>query len=384
MNPSLLWLGAALFTWGIGEGMFFIFQPIYLQQLGADPIQIGRILGALGGVMTIVQIPAGHLSDRIGRRPMLIAAWLIGIAATLLMGFASNLNVYIIGILIYGFTAFVVSPLDSYVTAARGKWSVGRAITFISMTFNAGSVLGPITGGWIGDHFGLRTVFFISAGVFVLSAIVIWFIGSQPRDHHDPAAPPASLLTNRRYLGFLAVYFVVAFAAYVPQPLTPNFLQNQHGFSLSAIGQLGSIGGVGNTLLNFLLGQFDARSGFLSGQLGVAAFTLLLWRGTGYEWFALGYFLLGGFRVLRGLGVAQVRPFVHESQMGLAYGIAETVGSSTILLAPPLAGYLYARDPALMYPVGLGLIGLGLVVSLIFIPRSKRLPPEHVELAPDL
>jgi MFS family permease len=384
MNPSLLWLSAALFTWGIGEGMFLMFQPIYLQQLGADPIQIGAILGGFGAVMTMAHIPAGYLSDRIGRRPMLIAAWVIGIVAALLMALANNLIVFIIGMAIYGFTAFVVSPLDSYVTAARGNWSVARAITLISMTFNAGAVLGPITGGWVGDHFGLRTVYFISTGVFVISTIIMVFIAPQPRDHHDPENPPASLLTNRRYIGLLAILFAVAFATYVPQPLTPNFLRNQRGLSLSVIGELGSIGSLGNTVLNLLLGQFEARTGFILGQAGVAAFALLLWRGTGFGWFALGYFLLGGFRVLRGLGVAQVRPYVHDSQMGLAYGIAETVGSATVLLAPPLAGYLYARDPALMYPVGLVLIGAGLVLSLIFTPRSRKLPPDHIELAPDL
>src|SRR5574341_1312143 len=148
MNPSLLWLGASLFMWGIGESMFLLFQPIYLQQLGADPIEIGAILGAFGAVMTLAHIPAGHLSDRIGRRPMLLIAWVAGIVATLVMALAGSLTVFIIGILIYGLTAFVASPLDSYVTAARGKWSVGRAITFISMTFNAGAVLGPVTGGW--------------------------------------------------------------------------------------------------------------------------------------------------------------------------------------------------------------------------------------------
>jgi hypothetical protein len=48
MNRSLLWLGASMFLWGLGESMFLLFQPIYLQQLGADPIQIGVILGAVG------------------------------------------------------------------------------------------------------------------------------------------------------------------------------------------------------------------------------------------------------------------------------------------------------------------------------------------------
>ena len=384
MNRSLLYLSGALFTWGIGEGMFILFQPIYLQQLGADPIQIGAILGGFGAVMTMAHIPAGYLSDRIGRRPMLVAAWGIGIVATLVMGLANDLIIFIIGMGIYGFTAFVISPLDSYVTAARGHWSVARAITLISLTFNAGAVLGPITGGWIGDHFGLRTVYFISTGVFIISTIIMIFLPPQPRDPRDPENPPPSLFANKRYLGLLAILFAVAFATYVPQPLTPNFLRNQHSLSLSVIGQLGSIGSLGNAILNLLLGQLSARTGFILGQVGVAAFAFILWRGSGFGWFALGYFLLGGFRVLRGLGVAQVRPYVHESQMGLAYGIAETVGSATVLLAPPLAGYLYQQDPSLMYPVGLVLIAIGLLISLIFTPHSRKIPPDRIELAPDL
>jgi MFS family permease len=288
------------------------------------------------------------------------------------------------GVFLYGFTAFVISPLDSYTTAARGNWSVSRAITFVSMMFNAGAVLGPVTGGWIGDHYGLRSVYFLSAGMFVLSTILIQFIAPQPRDSRDPGNPPPSLLSNHRYLGFLAIYFAVAFATYLPQPFTPNLLKNERGLSLSVIGALGSIGYLGNAILNLVLGQLEARWGFLLGQLGVAAFALLLWRGTGFGWFALGYFMLGGFRALRGIGVALVRPFVHDSQMGLAYGIAETFGSATILLAPPLAGLLYAKDAILMYPAGLILIALGILLTLIFVPRSPKLPPERIELAPDL
>ncbi len=383
MSRNMLWLGGALFTWGIGESMFLLFQPIYLQQLGATPIEIGIILGAWGAIMTFAQIPAGHLSDRIGRRPMLIAAWIIGIAATLLMAIAKTLPAFVVGIFLYGFTAFVSSPLDSYTTAARGKWSVGRAITFVSMTYNAGAVVGPVTGGWVGDHYGRSAVYFMAAGVFALSTIVIQFIAAQPRDDHDPLNPPPSLWSNRRYWSFLAVYFVVAFATYLPQPFTPNFLKNDRGLSLTLIGQLGSVGYLGNAMLNLALGQLEARLGFLLGQLGVAAYALLLWRTTGFGWFAVGYFLLGGFRALRMLGVAQVRPFVHESQMGLAYGIAETCGGAAVLIAPPLAGYLYSRGVTLMYPVGLVLIAVGLALTVLFVPRSQKLPPEHIELAAD-
>lgn len=364
--------------------MFLQLQPIYLQQMGAAPIQIGVILGAFGAAMTLTHIPAGHLSDRIGRRPLLIGAWLIGVVATTIMALASNLPLLVIGLLLYGCTAFVASPLDSYTTAARGNWTVGRAITFVSTAFNAGAVMGPLMGGEIADHYGFRTVFFLAAGIFVVSTTLVSFISAQPRDQHDPQNPPAGLLGNRRLMGFLAVYFLVAFAAYVPQPLSPNFLKNQNGLSLSSIGQLISLAYLGTTILNLVLGQLEARLGFLLGQIGVAAFTMLLWRGLGFEWFALGYFLLGGYRTLRVLGVAQVRAFVHKSQMGLAYGAAEMLGSITTLLAPPLAGYLYSVEPRLMYPVGLGLIGVGTAITLLFVPRSRILPPERIELGPDL
>ena len=380
MNRSLLWLGVALFTWGIGEAMFVVFQPIYLQQLGANPLAIGGILGAAGLVMTLVHIPSGHLADRWGRKPMLVTAWLIGVCSGFAMALADNLTVFIIGVLMYAFTAFVISPLDSYLTAARGNWSVARAITFSGICFNAGAVIGPFAGGWIGDQYGLRAAYFVVAGIFVVSTIFIFLIESQPRDHHDPADPPAGLMTNWRLLGFLSIYFFVALFTFLPQPLTPNFLENERGLSLTQIGALGSIGGIGNTVFNFLLGMLEARAGFLLGQLGVMVYAALLWKGTGFGWFAIAYFLLGGFRVLRSLGAALVRPFVHESQMGLAYGIAETVGSATALLAPPIAGYLYSRNPFSVYPIGLVLIAVGLIVSLIFVPRSKRHPPEHIEL----
>ncbi len=383
MNRSLLWLGGALLTWGIGESMFLLFQPVFLQQLGAGPIEIGVILGAWGAIMTFAQIPAGHLSDRIGRRPLLIAAWMIGIAATLLMAIARSLPVFVAGIFLYGFTAFVASPIDSYTTAARGNWSVARAITFGSMMYNAGAVIGPVTGGWLSDHYGRSAVYFAACGVFVVSTIIIQFIAAQPRDTHDPLNPPPSLLSNRRYIVFLAVYFLVSFANYLPQPFTPNFLKSARGLSLTHIGELGSIGYFGSSALNLVLGQLEARLGFLIGQLSVAAYALLLWRTTDFGWFAIGYFLLGGYRALRMLGVAQVRPFVHESQMGLAYGFAETCGGAAVLLAPPLAGYLYSRGVELMYPIGLILIAVGVALTLLFVPRSQKLPPEHIELAAD-
>lgn len=369
MTADLILLGLSMLTWGFGEGMFYIFEPIYLQQLGANPLQIGYILGALGIAMAIAHIPAGYMADKIGRRPMLWASWILGALATVVMAVAPNLLIFTIGMLLYGLTAFVVSPLNSYVTTARGKLSVGRAFTLISAMYSTGAVLGPLVGGWIGSAQGLRMAYVAASGVFVLSTIMVLFLRPQPTEHHDEENPPLNLLANRRYLGFMSVAFLVMFATYLPQPLTPNFLQNQRGLSIDTIGQIGALNNLGNVLLNLLLGSLNARLGFLLGQAAVGLFTILMWRGSGLPAYALGYFLLGGYRAARPLIAAQVRNLVHQAQMGLAYGITETINTLPQILTPPIAGLLYIGDPASVYPISLVLIVISILVSLKFAPQ---------------
>lgn len=368
MNRNLLFIAAALLLWGFGEGMFFNFQPIYLKTLGSDEQQIGLILGAFGAAMAVTHIPAGRLADRFGRRPLLITAWVLGLISTLTMALAQKLPLFVAGMLGYGLTSFVASPLNSYVTAARGKWPVGTALSLATATFSGGMVLGPITGGWIGEHFGLRAVYFVAAGIFLLSTLFIFFIQSQPIDHHDPEAPPSALRKNPRFIAYLVVVAFAVFAMYLPQPLTPNFVNDVRGFSLGNVGIMFAMGALGNALLALFLSRFDAYIGYIMGQALVAAFAFIIWRATTLPLLALGYFLLGGFRASRPLALAQARELVHESQMGLTYGVIETVSAVIFILTPPLAGYLYKINPTSLYPLSLGLLAGSILVSLI-VPR---------------
>jgi MFS family permease len=370
MSVSFILLCISLFTWGVGEGMFFVFQPIYLAQLGANTMTIASVFSAFGAAMMLAHIPAGYLADRFGRKPLLIAAWTSGLIATWVMAFARTLPVFIVGMLLYGLTAFVSSPLNSYVTVDKGKLTPARAMTLASAAFNLGAVIGPLTGGWIGDLIGLRTVYFIAAGLFVISAAILFFIKSQPRDNHDPNAPTPSLLTNTRFIGFLGIIFLVMFVTFLPQPLTARFLENERGMSLSGIGLLGSINGLGNAVFNLFLGQFSSRLGLALIQVCVAFFALLIWRGTGLGWYAVGYFMLGGYRTARAFFFSTVRSLIHPAQMGLAYGVSETFGSLAVVLAPLLAGLLYTQNPELVYIVCLGLLALVILVTIVFTPRQ--------------
>jgi MFS family permease len=370
MSVSLILLFISLFTWGVGEGMFIYFQPIYLQQLGASTLIIASVFSIYGAAMMIAHVPAGLLADRFGRKPLLIASWVAGMLAAFVMALARTLPVFVTGMLLYGMTNFVASPLNSYVTAARGRLTPARAMTFASAAYNLGGVIGPVAGGWIGDRLGLREVYPIAASVLLVSTVILLLIHSQPTEAHDPDHSPAKLIMDARFTRFVGIAFLAMFVMYVPQPLTPNFLQDQRHLSLSTIGLLGAAGSLGNAMLNIVLGQFVARTGFLLAQVSVALFSLLLWRGSGVPWYALGYFLLGGYRASRPLISAQVRALVHPAQMGLAYGIAETFNSLGAVLAPLLAGVVYTRGPALVYPVSLALGVVALLVSGLFAPRE--------------
>ena len=372
MNRNLLFVAVALFLWGFGEGMFFNFQPIYLEQLGSNPQQIGLILGAFGAAMAVSHIPAGYLADRFGRRPLLFAAWVLGILSTLVMGIARELPLYVVGMLMYGLTIFVSSPLSSYVTAARGEWSVARALTLITATFNFGMVLGPVTGGWLGETYGLRTVYFVAAGIFVVSTFFILFVERQPVDNHDPDNPPVGVFKNRMFIGYLALVTFGVFAMFLAQPLTPNFLEGVKGLSLKQIGLVFTFGALGNAWVSVQLGKLNHDRSLLIAHFLVVCFTLLIWRGVSVPYFAMGYFLMGGFRAFKPLTMAKARGLVHDSQMGLMYGTMETVGAMVFIVAPPIAGFLFEIDPAIVYPVSFGLILVSVILTYFFTPKDSH------------
>ena len=372
MSRDLILVAFSLLFWGIGEGLFYNFQPIYLEQLGADPVKIGAILGAVGVMMTVSHIPAGYLSDRIGRKPVMVAAWFSGIVATWTMALATSMTAFVVGLLLYGFTLFVLSPLNSYVTAARGKWSLARAFTFIGAAFNLGGVVGPIVGGQIGERVGLRTNFFVAAVLFMISTGLIIFIRPQPVEKAAGQKTSYNWLRNQRYLIYLGVVFLAIFATFLSQPLTPNFLHNERNLSLSWIGPLYALSGVGTVALNLILGFLPARTGFLIAQAAVGIFALILWRASGLPAYVVGFFLLGGFKTTRALASAQVRTLVHQASMGLAYGLTETVSSTATILAPILAGFLYARAPTWIYIASIGLIVISILVSARFSPRPSE------------
>ncbi len=371
MTRDLKIVSASMLAWGIGEGLFIIFQPLYLQQLGADPVLIGILLGVNGLVMTLSQIPSGLLADRFGRRPVLWLSWCSGLTATWLMALAPSLSTFVAGMLLYGVTSSVMAPLNTYIQGAKGDWSLGRAVSFVTASYNVGAIFGPIIGGMIAVGFRLRTVYIAAGVMFTISTLIIFMLKKQPVQEKIITDGNSHLFQNKRFTTLLPIIAVVMLAIMLPQPLTANFLQNQQGLSLDKIGQLGSIYALGSVLMALLFGHLPAGVALWIGQAGLALFSIFIWKGSGLAWYSLAYLFLGGYRLCRAMAIALVQPLVRESEIGLAFGVVETLNALAFMVAPIIAGYLYHWSPASIYPVSLGVLLVSMLLSFRFLSDQQ-------------
>lgn len=372
MNKNLKLVSFSLFMWGIGEGMFLLFQPLYLLELGADPVAIGVILGGMGFMTTISQIPSGYLSDRIGPRPIMWISWIFGMISAWLMALAPSLPVFIVALLLFGLTGSVMAPMNAYITSMRGNWSAERSLTFTSAAYHFGAVIGPTLGGYFGQRFDLRMLYFIGAVLFVISTFLILFIQKPIKEIHHDLHPGRNILKNSYFkqivfLGFLTLFFMV-----FTQNFASVYLSNIKSVNLQQIGYLGTIGSLGNGIFALTLGRFSAATGYLLSIPFTILYATLLPFGNNFIWFGIAYFSFGGYRLARSMLLALSREFIYAKETGLAYGIIETINGLAVILASLVCGIVYNKNPDAIFiisAIGLSIVGL---VNFIHISKIKE------------
>lgn len=104
----------------------------------------------------------------------------------------------------------------------------------------------------------------------------------------------------------------------------------------------------------FALGNLRVSTGMLIGQLLLAGFALLMWRGQGTITYFVGYFFVGGYHLYRSMAMAFARSLVKVGDTGLAYGLVETGNALAVVVAPLAAGFLYNYRPEAVYIASLG------------------------------
>ncbi len=370
MSRDVRLLVFSLFLWGLGEGQFIYIQPLYLRELGADPIVLGAVLSLAALAATAAHMPAGYLADRFGRKTVMLAGWGLGVLSALLMFLAPGLELFVPALIAYTFTGFVIAPINAYVSEARGAQSIQRAITLTSAGYWSGTILSPALGGWIGETYGLRWVYLSACAAFLCSSLAMLLLRPQPI---APASPGrgryADLLRNGRLVGFLALLFVAMLAIHLGHPFAPNFVEDVRGYNVATIGLLGSANSVGIVALNLIFGQRIPRRGFMLAQGLVALSHVLLLSLAGLPFLFVAYFLRAGLFLARSMAAAQVGRVVDNAQSGLAFGMFESVAGAAQIVGALAAGRLYQSSPGLPFQVSLGLIILTFPLVWLFAPR---------------
>jgi DHA1 family tetracycline resistance protein-like MFS transporter len=183
MNKPLIVIFAAIGLDAVGIGLIFPILPRLLEdvaQTGDVASSIG-ILGALYAVMQFVFAPVlGALSDRLGRRPVLLVS-LAGAAVNyLVMAFAPQLWMLFIGRAIAGLTSANVSVATAYLTDITPQDQRARRFGLFNAMFGIGFIVGPVLGGVLGDHW-VRLPFIAAAALNAANLLLAWFVLPESR-----------------------------------------------------------------------------------------------------------------------------------------------------------------------------------------------------------
>jgi DHA1 family multidrug resistance protein-like MFS transporter len=256
----LLWMCVLVAANQFGFGAMVPSVPLYAQSFGVPASAIGMAIATYGLARFLSALPAGKLSDLLGRRHSIAIGGLISAAGNIWCAWATSYPEFIIARFVAGFGAGLVLTTGNIVLADISTPEVrGRMIAVYQGTFLFSVGLGPFPGGLLAEHFGLAAPFLFSGGGAFLATVVAWFAVEETRElarsSAGASAVSVSFLTQMRTLmhnvGYVLVSLISLMNAVVRTgglfAIIPLLATARLGISVSAIGfgmMLGSIAGL--------------------------------------------------------------------------------------------------------------------------------------------
>jgi predicted MFS family arabinose efflux permease len=362
-------ISLSYFLWGVGEGLWYYIQPLYPERLGANPQQIGLVLSMMGIGRLIALLPVTLAMERYNPRLTMIPGYLCGPLSMLIMVLAPTWEWTMPAFLIYGASAAALVPVTVYLSHASTR-DTTRDVTIELHTIlsyswaahMAGIIISPTIGGFVGDWVGLRGVFAISGVWFTLSALTAI---ATPTFHAEMQGRTFGretlvLLEDRAFMQRNLLFVLIFAAGPIGYAMIPKFLDEIHNYSTNALGIFGMISAVGSTICSLYLGRFKPWNGLLVGQVVLFAAFGLIFINQFSPVVGISYLFYGVWLALRPLATTLLARIVTETQQGFAFALIDLFYGVTGILAPFIAGMLYAEETSLPLLIAMALVAITL------------------------
>jgi DHA1 family tetracycline resistance protein-like MFS transporter len=175
----------------LGFSILIPLMPFFVKHFGAPDVVVGGLFGVFALCQFIGGPFWGNVSDRIGRKRVLIVSQIGATIGWTMLAFAPTIAVVFVARVIEGFSGGNISVTQAYVSDLVPPEKRGRAFAYIGAAFSAGLIFGPLAGGWLVERFGFSVPFLLAAGLQLLTLIVTIIALPESRKL-DPTDKPAS------------------------------------------------------------------------------------------------------------------------------------------------------------------------------------------------
>lgn len=394
MRSSLLVVLSVVYIDMLGIGLAFPVLPRLIEQFeGGDVSRASYIYGALAAAYSLMQFLLapllGALSDRFGRRPVILLA-LVGMGVNyLLLAFAPTLALFALGRMIAGALGATFTAAGAYLADITPPEKRAQSFGLIGAAFGFGFITGPAIGGLLGEV-DLRLPFVVAAGLSLADFVFAYFalpesLAPDNRSRLDwrRANPIGAVRAIGRYgtvLGLIVIFVLATFANRVAEMTWVLFTgyrfgwgPTETGLSLAMVGVMFVVGQGG--LVRVVVPRLGERRAIVIG-LGVSAVVCVLYGVVPQGWMMFPVMALAvfGWTVAQPAVQALLSRSVPANEQGLLQGALASMTNLTSIAGPPiwtgLFGFFVSSAAPVVVP-GAAFFGASLVflVALVIAAR---------------
>jgi multidrug resistance protein len=341
----------------VGFGIVIPILPLYAEHMHASPAVIGMLLAVYSAMQFIFAPILGKLSDRVGRRPVLLASIVGSSIGFLIMGLAGSLWLLFAARITDGITGGNISTAQAYIADVTPPEKRSSGMGLIGAAFGLGFILGPAIGGLL-SHVSLGAPFIFAAALAACNAVGIYFLlpESLSREHRASARERESVIKvfresgNKQLAAVSATYFFGTVGFALLTAIYPLFTEARLGFDATHNGYIFAyLGIIGAIIQGGLIGRLSKRFGdkslavagtfILTASLFLlpmsSTLTILLLASTG--------FAIGNSFVTPTLNAMASRS-VNASWQGRVLGVMQSAASLARIIGPVVGGVLLSQQ----------------------------------------